>query len=227
MPRITEGGYSPILDAEEREAKRISRELHHDLRQALSDIESGLKNAVRQITGNEIQVGVESLRALIPKIQYSISELQRIGMHIFPPTLENLGILATISWFCREFQKINSGIQIGEQVDLQENEVPHFLKITIYKILREALGNIAKHSESDLVRLSFRKKNGGIELTIQDNGKGFDVDEVLDRKSPVEALGLSSMKERVELSGGSFSIESSKGRGTAIRAVWPIEQGSH
>jgi signal transduction histidine kinase len=227
MEKGTQGCYSRILVAEEKEAKRIARELHHDLSQVLSSIESRLENAIRQIAGNEVKTGVESLRSLIPKIQSSISELQRIGMHMFPPTLGDLGILATISWACREFQKANSGIQIAEQIDIQENEIPGFLKIIIYKILGEALSNIANHSNSDLVHLSFQKKNGRIELTIQDNGKGFNVGEVLNKESGEEALGLSSLRDRVELSGGSFSIESSKGRGTVIRALWPIEQPRH
>jgi signal transduction histidine kinase len=224
MARVTQGRFSRILVAEEVEAKRIARELHHDLRQVLSGIESGLENAVRQIAGNEIKTGVESLRALIPKIQYSITELQRIGMHTFPSTLEDIGILATISWFCREFQKTNPGIQIEEQIDIQENEAPDFLKMIIYKILREALSNIAKHSKSDLVHLSFQKKNGRIELTIRDNGKGFDVGEVLNKEILGQALGLSTIRGQVELSGGSFSIDSAKGKGTTVRTSWLLDE---
>ncbi len=230
MEKATQACYSRILVAEEKEANRIARELHHDLSQLLSSIESILENAIRQIVGDEVKTGVESLRSLIPKIQYSISELQRIGMNIFPPTLGDLGILATISWACRELRKANSGIQIAEQIEIQEEEIPCFLKIIIYKILREALSNIAKHSESDLVHLSFQKKNGRIELSIHDNGKGFNVGEVLNKEnkeSGEKALGLWSLRDRVELSGGSFSIKSSKGRGTVIRALWPIEELPH
>jgi signal transduction histidine kinase len=222
MAGITQKSFSRILITEEKEAGRIARQLHHDLRQLLSGIESDLENSVLQIEGKEIKRGIESLRALIPKVRYSIDELLRIGAQIYPPMLEDIGILATISWFCREFQKIHSGIQIEKQIDVQENEIPYFLKIVIYKTLRDALAHMATHSKTDLVRLSFQKKNERIELTIQDNGKALDVDEVLKKESQLDTLGLSNLRERVKLSGGAFRIKSAIGKGTTIHTSWQI-----
>jgi signal transduction histidine kinase len=222
MARITQKSFSRIIIAEERDARRIARGLHHDLRQVLSGIESELENAVSQIEGNEVKTGVESLKALIPMVRYSIDEVLRTGTHIFPPTLEDIGILATITWYCREFQETHSSIQIEKQIGILENEIPSFLKIIIYKILSEALANIATHSKADLIHLSFQKKNERIELTIQDNGKGFDVGEVLKKEGQRETLGLSSMRERVKLSGGAFRIKSVLGKGTTIHTSWQI-----
>jgi signal transduction histidine kinase len=222
MAGITHKSFSQILITEEREARRIARQLHHDLRQGLSGIESGLENAIHQIEEKEVKTGLESLRSLIPKVRYSIDELLRIGTDIFPPTLEDIGLLATISWFCREFQKTHSGIQIEKQIDIQENEIPYFLKIMIYKTLRDALTNTAIQSKVDLVHVSFQKKGERIELTIRDNGKGFDVGEVLKKESQREALGLSSLKERVKLSGGAFRIKSAIDKGTTIYTSWQI-----
>jgi len=222
MAGITQKSFSRILITEEREAGRIARQLHHDLRQVLSGIESDLENAIRQIAAKEVKTGLESLRTLIPKVRNSIDELLRIGAHIFPTTLEDIGILATISWFCREFQETYSGIQIEKQIDIQENQIPYFLKIMIYKTIRDALANIATHSKADLVHLTFQKKNRRFELTIQDNGKGFDVGEVLKKESQRERLGLSSLRERVKLSGGAFRIKSVIGKGTTIHTSWQI-----
>ena len=222
MAGITQKSFSQILITEETEARRIARQLHHDLGQGLSAIESDLENAIHQIEGKEVKTGLESLRALIPRIRYSIDELLRIGAHIFPPTLEDIGILATISWFCREFQKTHSRIQIEKQIDIQENEIPFFLKVMIYKTLRDALANIATHSKPDLVHLSLHKRSVRIELTIQDDGKGIDVGEILKMESQRETLGLSSLKERVKLSGGAFRIKSAIGKGTTIHTSWQI-----
>jgi len=222
MAGITQKSFSQILVTEEREARRIARQLHHDLRQVLSGIESVLENAIHQIDGKEAKTGLESLKALIPKVRYSIDELLRIGTDIFPPTLEDIGILATISWFCREFQKTHPVIQIEKQIDIQENEIPFFLKIMIYKTLRDALANIATQSKADLVRLSLQKRNERIELIIQDNGKGFDVGEVLKMERQRETLGLSSLGERVKLSGGAFRIKSAIDKGTTIYTSWQI-----
>jgi signal transduction histidine kinase len=222
MAGITQKSFSRILITEEREAGRIARQVHHDLRQVLSGIESDLEDAVRQIEGKEAETGLESLRALIPKVRYAADELLRIGAGIFPTTLEDVGILATISWLCREFQKTYSGIQIEKQIDVQENEIPHFLKMMIYKTLRDALANIATHSKADLIHLSLLKKNKRIELTIQDNGKRFDVGDALKKETERETLGLLSLRERVKLSGGAFRIRSAIGKGTTIHTSWQI-----
>ena len=84
------------------------------------------------------------------------------------------------------------------------------------------MNNIGKHAKADSVYLGLQKFDGVIELCIKDNGEGFDPESLSSRDSSKKGLGLSSMKERVEFSGGSFSIESVKGKGTVIRAVWPI-----
>ncbi len=81
---------------------------------------------------------------------------------------------------------------------------------------------MAKHSKADLVRLSLSKTGRTVELAIGDNGVGFDVREALTVEAVRRGLGLSSMKERSELSGGSFAIESVKGKGTIVRALWPV-----
>jgi signal transduction histidine kinase len=88
--------------------------------------------------------------------------------------------------------------------------------------MQEALNNVAKHSKANFILLSLRKTDGTIELTIQDNGQGFDLNEVLSIESSRRGLGLTSMRERAELSGGSFVIESVRGKGTIVRATWPL-----
>jgi len=210
-----------LLMAEEKEAKRIGRQLHHDLPNSLSVLRLDLEKAIHQIEGNQIKLGIESLEGLSPKIQEIGNHLQRIGMHLWPPTLDDLGILATVSWLCREFQSTYPGIQINIRMDIQEHDIPDSLKYVIYKILREALGNVAKHSKADLVHLFLSKSDSTIELTVQDNGEGFDIKrEALADSRP--GLGLDSMRKRTEITGGSFAMDSAIGKGTIIRASWPI-----
>ena len=85
------------------------------------------------------------------------------------------------------------------------------------------MNNIGKYAKADSVYLGLQKvDDSAIELCIRDNGEGFDPESLSSRESLKKGLGLSSMKERVEFSGGSFSIESAKGKGTVIRAVWPV-----
>jgi signal transduction histidine kinase len=206
--------------AKEEETKRIARELHHDLAQSLYTIKSDLGKAIQQVKNNQINPGIESVESVILKIQEITGQIQTIGMHLWPPTLDDLGILATISWFCREFERTHSGISVNARIDVQEKDVPDLLKHMIYKILQETLNNIANHSKASLVHLFLSKRNATVELIVQDNGQGYH----MERESLVGSrlvLSLDSMRERMEMAGGSFAIESVIGKGTKIRVSWP------
>ena len=212
---------SQLLTAQENERKRIAQELHDEVGQILSSIKFCVEDTLNLMHKGNTRRGAESLEAVIPIVQNGIEEIRRICMDLRPSMLDDLGILATISWFCREFQAIYSGIQIEKQIDIQEDEVPDLLKTVIYRLVQESFNNIVKHSKADLVQLSLQKTDAIIELIMRDNGTGFNLQEVLSVENPKRGLGLASMRERTELSGGSFSIESKKAGGTVIRASWP------
>ena len=98
------------------------------------------------------------------------------------------------------------------------------MKIIIYRIVQEGLSNAQKHSEAELVRLQmgFSDGNRSISLVIEDDGRGFDVEEILSEKDPLSGYGLTAMRERCEIYGGSFHIHSRIGQGTRINAILPI-----
>ena len=213
---------SQLLTVQENERRHIAREIHDSIGQSLSAIKFTVENIIQQTPKGSIKKKTEQLRSLIPLIQQSVEESRRIQMDLRPSILDDLGILATISWSCREFQKTYSDIYIEKQIDIQENEVPDSTKTVIYRIIQEALNNISKHSKAYLVSLSLKKREGAIELTLEDNGRGFDLNEAFSRDSSRRGMGLGSMKERAELSGGLFEIESIRGKGTIIRVTWKI-----
>jgi signal transduction histidine kinase len=134
--------------------------------------------------------------------------------------LDELGIIATFSWLCREFETIHTDIQIEQEIELQEDDVPETLKVVIYRILQEGLSNIVKHSGANLVHISFKKTDRTIELAIKDNGRGFNLKRALSLDNFNGGLGLINMRRRTENSGGSFEINSDKETGTCIRALW-------
>ncbi len=207
---------SQLLLAEEKERRRIARELHDGLGQSLNAIAFNVRSTLEKV-GDKVRTGFGSLEAIMPIIHQSIEEVQRIGMNLRPALLDDLGLLATIGWFIREYQKTYPSIRVEKQIEIEETQVPDHLRTVIYRILQEAMNNIAKHSNANLVSISLRqKKEGRIELVIEDNGIGFDMESI------TGGLGLGSMRERAELSGGSFDIESVLGKGTLIRASWPI-----
>jgi signal transduction histidine kinase len=213
---------SQLLTVQEKERKQIACEIHDGLGQCLTAIKFSTQNMVRQMEGEESKIITESLGATLPLIQEAIEEAKRIQMDLRPSTLDDLGILPTLSWFCRRFQSIYPGIHIEQEIAIEENEIPDLIKTVIYRVTQEALNNIAKHSKADLVQLRLGKTGSAIELIIKDNGEGFDLIKTLTTNSPHKGLGLSSMRERTELSGGSYAIESSPGSGTVIRVSWPL-----
>jgi signal transduction histidine kinase len=211
-----------LLKAHEEERKRIAGELHDTIGSCLAGIKFKVEKALQEI-GKPGTGAADSLNTIIPVVQESIEECRRIQMDLRPPILDDLGLLATLSWFCRRFQTIYSEIQIEKEVEIEEGEIPNALKTVIFRVTQEAMNNIAKHSKADLVRLSLRKLNGRIELTIHDNGQGFSPEKAIALEAKKRGLGLSSMKERVNLSGGSFDIESAEGKGTVIDASWLLK----
>jgi signal transduction histidine kinase len=117
-------------------------------------------------------------------------------------------------------QEAYSRVEVKREITVQETEVPEPLKIVIYRVLQEALNNVVKHSGADRVTISLDKKNNTIQLVIEDNGCGFDLDEALSVDSSGRGFGLASMRERIDLSGGHFSIETGRGKGTAVKGYW-------
>jgi len=211
-----------LLYAEEKERKRIAHELHDGIGQALTAIKFSVENNLRNLSDRQVDFDDKSLRATVPLIQKTIEETRKIIMDLRPSTLDDLGIIATISWFCREYESIYTAIHVDKEIAIDENEIPAPLKTVIYRILQEGFNNAAKHSKTDHISLGLKKIRNEIVLSIKDRGVGFEVDKVLCQQTAKRGVGLASMRERALLSGGYFSIESALGNGTTIHASWPL-----
>jgi len=214
-----------LLNVQERERKMIAGEIHDGLGASLAATKFKVETALTEMGDDHPQTKV-ALESVISIVQGTIEEARRIQMSLRPSILDDLGILPTINWSCRQFESIYPAIRITREIDIEEDEVPKSLKIVIYRVLQEALNNIAKHSKTSVVLLSFRKTDQAIELVIRDSGHGFNPEEAYSRKGASKGLGLDSMRERTELSGGSFNIESAEGKGTSIFASWPLGQNA-
>ena len=213
---------SKLLSAHEEERKRVAGEIHDTLGACLAAI--GFKvNQAKVEDEKTANSPAECLNIISPLIRECIQECKRIQMDLRPSMIDDLGLLPTLSWFCRRFETIYSHIQTKLIMSIEEAEIPSLLKIVIYRIAQEAMNNIAKHSEANVVRLSLQKMDRRVKLAIQDNGRGFDLEKAISQGNPKRGLGLSSMKERTELSGGSFVIESAVGKGTTISVSWQVE----
>ena len=210
-----------LISAHEEERRRIAGEIHDTLGSYLAAVKFKVESAHLEIGETAISSTEYSntINTITPLINECVEECRRIQMDLRPSILDDLGLLASLSWFCRRFQTTYSNIQIEQGIEVEEDDVPPPLRIVVFRVAQEALNNIAKHSKADFVSLRLRKIDGAIELILQDNGQGFNLEKALNSKST--GLGLRSMRERTEFSGGSFAIESTEGKGTIIHASWP------
>ena len=214
---------SKLIEAQEDERKIIARELHDSIGANLTAIIYGLEEAIDSVSGEQ----ATQLKEVLGMAQETVEETRRISSNLRPSILDDLGILATINWFVRQFQGLYDSINIEKHIEVQEDDVADPLKIAIYRIVQEALNNAAKHSKADTVRISLRPTEERLELTIADNGTGFDPATLLHQGEPGTGMGLDDMKERTELSGGSFTVRSKREEGTVVKASWPLSLTHH
>lgn len=210
---------SRLISAQEEERKRLAAELHDSIGQTLAALKFGVEAVLsRSNQGNTVEAMV-LLEQFVPTLQRSIDETRSIYMGLRPKILEEMGLLATLDWFIREFRKLYSNPHIEPKFNIDEGEIPEELKIVLFRIIQEALSNIAKHSKAEWVDLWLRRNGKNVELTISDDGVGMDLSYIL-QTGTARSLGLTGMKERAELTGGSFSLESTPGEGTSVHVAW-------
>jgi PAS domain S-box-containing protein len=213
---------SKLISAQEEERKRLSSELHDSIGQTLAAVKFWVEMSLKLRDEGDGNAALNHLEQFVPILQRSIEETRSIYMGLRPSMLDKMGVLATLEWLRRECMKFYPERHIELEAGIAEEEIPETLKINIFRIAQEALNNIAKHSRAEWVDISLSKKADSIELAVSDDGVGMDLELIL-RTSTAMSLGLTSMRERAELTGGSFGIESTPGEGTTVRASWPFK----
>jgi signal transduction histidine kinase len=211
-----------LVSAQEKERKRVSYVLHDNVWQSLVAIRFGIESLFSSEDGLSGRDFKNKARMIMNDLLEAVGKIRSMQGDLWPYVLDDIGILATIDWYCREFEKLHPEISIKKTVELAENEIPAAIKIIIYRILQETLNNVAQHSRATHVGLSLDRTDRRISLTVEDDGLGFDPEEMIARRSPWAGLGLLSIKARTEFSGGTFVVESVRGQGTRVRATWDI-----
>jgi PAS domain S-box-containing protein len=214
-----------ILQAQEEERKRISRELHDEITQTLVGINVHLETLAR-----EVKVNPKGLKKRIVRtqrlVEKSVDIVHQFARELRPTALDDLGLVSTLHSFMKDFTK-RTGIRVHFTTFTSGwiEELDSALRTVLYRVAQEALTNVARHAQASRVELSLQKLQGALLMQIKDNGKAFSVERVLDVKRN-KRLGLIGMRERVEMVHGSFSVESAPGRGTTIRVQTPFGEGA-
>jgi PAS domain S-box-containing protein len=210
-----------ILAAQEVERKRIADELHDSIATTLGALKFEVENAAELAAQGDVHALSKILTGLVPKFQAATDEVRRISTDLRPSMLDDLGVLPTLAWFCREYQNVYRSLELEVNFDLREEDVPTQLKTAIYRIVQESLSNIARHAKAKRVQLRLHCNESSLELGVTDDGVGFDPTAVPVGANDRHGLGLSTMRERAEGTGGTFYLEAERGAGTKLRASWP------
>lgn len=210
-----------LLAAQEEERRKIASELHDGIGQDLSVIKIGIETAINNFGETISGESRRQLNDIFEKAMRTIDDVRRISMDLRPSILDDLGIVATIEWFSREYSKTFPDINIVKKIIIQdESNIPSTLKVAVFRIIQESFNNISKHAKADIIKMSLTEDYQSLKLCIEDNGSGFDLDCKVGKG---EGYGLRSMGERAKLTGGTLNIDTSVGNGTIIEAMWATE----
>ena len=212
---------SQIVEAQEIERRRISRELHDEIGQALYAIKFDLE----MIDKNRPQIPAdvrERLGEAKTLSSQTLSAMRQLSQDLRPTMLDDLGLIPTLRWYVQNFSNRLNIYANFEAIGLEEKLSPQ-IETAFYRIVQEALNNIAKHAQANRVEVSLVKRDSRIYASIHDNGKGFDLEKALHPESPEAGFGIIGIKERVSLLGGQIDIQSRPGFGTLISIEIPYE----
>ena len=210
---------SRILHAHEEERKRISRELHDEVGQALTAISVSLQ-VLRQKAakvGKGLDATVSETQRLLEQTMYNV---HRFSYELRPAMLDDLGLVIALRWYIRAFAK-RTGIKLNFRADSAVEQLASEPKTVIYRIVQESLTNVYKYAAACRVEVIIRQTNDGIRVTVKDDGKGFQPDQLEMSLKDKSGLGLMGMQERLRLVNGQFAVKSAPGKGTTIQALIP------
>jgi PAS domain S-box-containing protein len=211
---------SRLLETQETERRSLALELHDELGGSLLGIKMAVEKKLNDIRKGKTASESTTLEEILDLVKGCMRDSSRLQHNLRPSVLDHLGIVPALRSLCREFDHAHKDIHTASSLEIDEGNMPEELKIIVYRISQEALTNVAKHSGAEYVSLSLTNRQGKVQLLIQDDGRGFDAKSLRPEKFR-RGIGLASMKERCELSGGSFFIDSKVDEGTAIYCSWP------
>jgi signal transduction histidine kinase len=203
-----------LLTVQEEERRHLSRELHDEFGQLLVGITLHLQ-AAKSLASEEARARLEECVLLI---QQADTQLRSLVLELRPTMLESAGLAPTLRWMAKQHEERTG---IATQVAGELSDVPSDLAIACFRVVQEALTNVIRHARARHVWIEFSQTEVALNLAVRDDGLGFDVAKTLEQAPNCGHLGLLGMKERVQILGGDFEVDSESGRGTRIRISFP------
>jgi signal transduction histidine kinase len=213
-----------LFNVIEEDRKRLTRDLHDELGQALTAFYFGIET-LRNSLPEELKDQKTRCDELISMVAQQRDNISNIVSELRPDMLDHLGFIPTLEWYIENFDKQNERLQIDfKAIGVKKRSDPE-IEIILYRILQEGLTNIAKHAKAEHVSVTLTYSYSNLIFVIKDNGIGFEqVEDMRPFGAKQRGIGLIGMRERVAAVGGSIDIRSSRGKGTLIRVVLPVSQ---
>jgi PAS domain S-box-containing protein len=211
-----------MIQAQDEERRRIARELHDETGQVLGSLIAELRVLEDQVRDEEARLRIGELRNLVT---VAMQEVQRISRGMHPGVLDALGLAAALRHYAEEFSRLH-GIKVTTEILGLEGEqpLPPEINTTLYRVVQEALTNVARHAEAKVVSLYVVRQEGLLRTIIEDDGKGFDTEAPSSPGGVPRGLGLLGIQERVGLLGGSVRLETAPGEGVTLKIELPLER---
>jgi PAS domain S-box-containing protein len=204
-----------LLQAQEAERARLARELHDDITQRLGVLAI---NADRLDSEADLIEQRKTIRGIRDSLKVLSEDVHSLAYKLHPALLEQLGLAAALQAECERLSRQES-IPVDVKLDGLPTNIAQEARLCLFRVTQEALSNVARHAHAQAVQVSLHSMDGGLQLSVADNGAGFDPAEEPQQPS----LGLASMRERVRLLEGKLHVESKRGRGTTILAWIPVK----
>jgi PAS domain S-box-containing protein len=200
----------------EEERTRIARELHDELGQALTGLKLDLSWVRGRLTRQQSDLS-ERMQALVSRVDGTVDAVRRIATELRPGVLDLLGLVAAIEWQAQEFGR-RTGIETNLAIHSDQSPLDDARATTVFRILQEALTNVARHAQASEVRITYSRDRDQIMLEVADNGRGFAQDQLAGRRS----LGLVGIRERAIACGGELELTAKPGQGTVVKVRIPL-----
>ncbi len=209
-----------LLSAQEEERRKISRELHDVIAQTLTGINVRLAALKGESTTNmkDLQSKISSTQLLVEK---SVDIVHRFARELRPSVLDDLGLIPALQSFLKGYME-DTGIRVTLTVFAGIERSDSDTRTVLYRIAQEALTNVSRHAKASHAEVNIQETEGVIRMEVKDDGQGFEVDGTTQAKTKNNRLGLLGMRERIEMVGGTFCVESAPGAGTTIRVEIPL-----
>jgi signal transduction histidine kinase len=210
-----------VLIAQEEERKEISRELHDEIVQTLTGINVQLATLKIEsgVSKNSFTKHISNTQRLVEK---SVDIVHRFARNLRPTLLDDLGLIPALHAYLRSFTR-RTGIQVSFSAFADVEKMSNDKRTVLYRVAQAALINTAQHARASKAGVEIKDLPQAVLMSIKDDGRSFDVNHVLDSRRN-KRLGLIGMRERVEMVGGTFAIESAPGQGTTILARIPFKR---